>query len=59
MLLSLALFAVVSGALAFKAKFKNNYCSTTATPVADNSGLLCPIYAASTYPSGCPTPEMF
>ena len=48
MLLSLALFAVVGGALAFKAKFKTNYCTTTATPGADNSSLFCPLKAAST-----------
>jgi hypothetical protein len=36
MLLSLALFAVVGGALAFKAKFHNPWCSTVA--YSDNNG---------------------
>jgi len=39
MLLSLALFAVVGGALAFKAKFSNDWC--LATPYADATGFYC------------------
>jgi len=49
MLLSLALFAVVGGALAFKAKFLVNYCTTD----IPGGGLTCadvncPIFTNST-----------
>jgi hypothetical protein len=42
MLLSLALFAVVGGALAFKARFTTDYCVTATTGSSCNvSGLMC------------------
>ncbi|WP_315815279.1 hypothetical protein [Paraflavitalea speifideaquila] len=43
MLMSLALFAIVGGALAFKAKFVTDFCTTT-PGIAGNcpSGLKCP-----------------
>jgi hypothetical protein len=40
MLLSLALFAVVGGALAFKAKFSESYCKTATIQVA-GGGFAC------------------
>ena len=47
MLLSLALFAVVGGALAFKAKFRTDYCTA---PLQANGtcGIACPALTAST-----------
>ena len=43
MLLSLALFAVVGGTLAFKAKFNQTWCSTKAVKVGSNYVCaLCP-----------------
>jgi hypothetical protein len=41
MLLSLALFAVVGGALAFKAKFNKTYC-TTLSIANPAGGFFCP-----------------
>lgn len=40
MLLSIALLAVVGGALAFKAKFNTSYCYTTSTFV-EGEGFTC------------------
>lgn len=48
MLLSLALFAVVGGALAFKAKFTTDYCITTVGVGANNTGINCPSHTVST-----------
>ena len=48
MLLSLALFAVVGGALAFKAKFDNTWCTTDAYFAAG-------VYYCSFKPVGIPT----
>jgi len=47
MLLSLALFAVVGGALAFKAKFQKAYCTA---PVQANGtcGIACDAFTRST-----------
>jgi hypothetical protein len=42
MLLSLALFAVVGGALAFKAKFSRDFCVTEVTGSAICSEQVCP-----------------
>jgi hypothetical protein len=41
MLLSLALFAIVGGALAFKAKFDTDYCTTNTIPDG-SGGFTCP-----------------
>jgi hypothetical protein len=41
MLMSLALFAVIGGALAFKAKFSNTWCITTAK-LSANGLYTCP-----------------
>ena len=43
MLLSLALFAVVGGALAFKARYSRNWCVVQTTDACDAAGLKCPI----------------
>jgi hypothetical protein len=47
MLLSLALFAVVGGALAFKARFQTQYCTA---PTQDNGtcGVACAAFTKST-----------
>ena len=47
MLLSLALFAVVGGALAFKAKFRTEYC-TAPTQANGTCGVTCPALTIST-----------
>jgi hypothetical protein len=47
MLLSLALFAVVGAALAFKAKFQIDYCTTNVDVTADNTGIFCPVHVVS------------
>jgi hypothetical protein len=67
MLLSLGLFAVVGGALAFKARFQTNYCVTNTSAACDTqTGLKCPnlfskskpdnngtaAYCTTTVPSG-------
>jgi hypothetical protein len=49
MLLSLALFAVVGAALAFKAKFKVEYCTTNAYW---NGSAQNPLYYCSFQPAG-------
>lgn len=43
MLLSLAMFAVVGGALAFKAKYSQEYCTTNTSGNSCPSGLACKI----------------
>ena len=42
MLLSVALFAVVGGALAFKAKFSTTFCTTPAQSGVACQNLACP-----------------
>lgn len=68
MLLSLALFAVVGGALAFKAKFQDRYCTAATIAGVLNTDLFCinPVFskidplgnadfvATTTYNFGCP-----
>ncbi|OQP54340.1 hypothetical protein A4H97_22930 [Niastella yeongjuensis] len=42
MLMSMALIAVVGGALAFKAKYTQRYCTTLASPAGFCKDLACP-----------------
>ena len=48
MLLSLALFAVLGGALAFKAKFQTHYCSAPTQQNFACAALTCPNFTVST-----------
>lgn len=54
MLMSLLVFAVVGGALAFKAKFNTEYCTTL--PRVDGSGLYCTNAAGANLL--CPNPAL-
>ena len=50
MMLSLALFAVVGGALAFKAKFDDQFCVTTIGAASACKDLKCPTtFTSSTF----------
>jgi hypothetical protein len=56
MLLSLALFAVVGGALAFKAKYTRTFCTTSATL---NAGVFTCIDPVNNKVLTCPTTVNF
>jgi len=47
MLLSLSLFAVVGGALAFKARFNTDFCTTATIPGVSPASQFCPNHAVS------------